>query len=788
MRALSLAGEVLDRCSLLCLLAPPALLLLSLAASSSPAGGGERLPRRGDGLTVPLALFGAVDLTPRPAGQYRSARPAADTRFFGMYAASVAVGAQRFNVQLDTGSSTLIVPAADCDGCAAGLRRYRPAHSSSSERLGCGSERCSGYCSPTTCQAARGATCDARDAPPAWALALRTGGSAGVGHPASLCADDALWRGPDGRGCDKYRDPALCGEGESVARCPASCGGCGRCCTADGGCFFEQTYADQTGGTGALFSDRLAVAGLDRAGRGDTAYADGITFGAVSLATSSADAPFAPIGVDGVLGIGYSWLNCHPTCIPAPLDALLAAVGTSVVGGGRGAGGDGGGDGGGGDAVSRSSNGTNIFALCLATPSEAADCINSIHAADHGHGDAGAGSPCYESTEHIPGPETAAASEAESRASSDAPRHDDATYMTYAGAGGSWDLGWVDKTKHIGQLQYLPVLHESYYIVRAPIAARLAPPPPPPADKGNAGLSGDTNKAHAHAGMIRGLSPKMWGLTVFDSGTAHTLVPPDVFAALKPALLSQLELEQKLEEPTSAGEVLLLSRIFDDMCVPAPAGSGFSAERIKQLFPVLQLVFRGTTEAASSLDHGKPFQLSWGPEHYLYSSPHNPFASLVPGGRVNMRDDEPEPEPEPEQWLCSGIIGAGDRTVLGASFLRSFYTVFDRSRKRIGIAPSASNCIPADACKACTKSEAAAAAAGAGAGAGDKVVRAAAAAAGGDGRQYTPLHVRAGLKFAVYSHPTLSVVASALLLCLYWLCGRRCGKVAFAVCGRCCCY
>ena len=42
-------------------------------------------------------------------------------------------------------------------------------------------------------------------------------------------------------------------------------------------------------------------------------------------------------------------------------------------------------------------------------------------------------------------------------------------------------------------------------------------------------------------------------------------------------------------------------------------------------------------------------------------------------------------------WVCSGIIGAGDRTVLGAAFMRAFYTVFDRGEKLIGLAPSA-NC------------------------------------------------------------------------------------------------
>ena len=589
------------------------------------------------GLTVPLAMFGAEELLGSGAPMVR--RSAGDLRFFGMYSAAIGIGGQRFSVQLDTGSSNLVVPALDCNGCPVGLRRYRHEDSATSEQVECRSEICTGYCNPTECTVGKGAMCDMRDAPPPWALDLLSEDSA-INPAKPLCADDINWRGSDGRGCERFRESAeWCGDGESVARCAASCGSCGRCCTASNGCFFEQTYADHTGGTGTLYVDNLALHGWSRVGDRAVVRAR-VTFGAASMVTHSAGAPFSPVGVDGVLGIGYSWLNCHPTCVPAPLDALLGALSPSI-------------------RSAESGDEHNVFALCLTTPTVAAECIKQMHASQACIGEAiGTGEV--------------------------------ASPRTYEGAGGSWDIGWLDPVKYVGPLQFLPILHESYYIVRAPIAAKLFLP------SDSIGKPNE-KRVFGESGMIRGLSPKMWGLTVFDSGTVHSLIPTTVFEILKPALLSMLEVQLQAHASASASaEARRLSRIFDDMCVPAPA-DGFSPRTIAQSFPVLQLVFRGiSVEAAHDGSHGRPFSLSWGPEYYLYASPNNPFGNLTSGrsaGNDGLGSD---------QWLCSGIIPSGDRTVLGASFLRAFYTVFDRANKRIGVAPSTSKCIPTDACKSCS--------------------------------------------------------------------------------------
>ena len=64
----------------------------------------------------------------------------------------------------------------------------------------------------------------------------------------------------EGRGGAKYTaEPDGGGEGESLSRCPASCGACGRCCVPGDGCIFEQRYADETRATGNPLSHPSGV-------------------------------------------------------------------------------------------------------------------------------------------------------------------------------------------------------------------------------------------------------------------------------------------------------------------------------------------------------------------------------------------------------------------------------------------------------------------------------------------------------------------------------------------------
>lgn len=41
------------------------------------------------------------------------------------------------------------------------------------------------------------------------------------------------------------------------------------------------------------------------------------------------------------------------------------------------------------------------------------------------------------------------------------------------GKASSWDIGQVDGHKHSGPLHWLPILHESYYLIPAPRVLRV---------------------------------------------------------------------------------------------------------------------------------------------------------------------------------------------------------------------------------------------------------------------------------------------------------------------------
>ena len=80
--------------------------------------------------------------------------------------------------------------------------------------------------------------------------------------------------------------------------------------------------------------------------------------------------------------------------------------------------------------------------------------------------------------------------------------------------------------------------------------------------------------------------------------------------------------------------------------------------------------------------------LSWGAEHYLYTTTVHPLAAALHNASIEAGRGAGE------IWLCSGLLGAGEKTVLGGPFLQAFYTVFDRGRRAIGLAPSRNCSVP----------------------------------------------------------------------------------------------
>jgi hypothetical protein len=190
------------------------------------------------------------------------------------------------------------------------------------------------------------------------------------------------------------------------------------------------------------------------------------------------------------------------------------------------------------------------------------------------------------------------------------------------------------------------VLHKSFYLIHPPMLVRVSK-------------------------RLLPVPRKSWGLTVIDSGTPHTLVPVRVMALLRPLLADNAPPR--------------LRSLFDPdvMCLPAPV------EMIRSLissgecdtgsFPTLELLMRDS--------EGQMFTLYWQPAGYLYSPlrppRHHRQSSASPGGGGAL--------PTGLGWLCAGVMASpigGDKTVLGAYFMRSFYTVFDHDHGTVGLAPS----------------------------------------------------------------------------------------------------
>eukprot|EP01052_Picozoa_sp_SAG31_P006555 SAG31_NODE_302_length_18087_cov_97.056982_19_plen_299_part_00 len=215
----------------------------------------------------------AAAMVSLPVEMYGHHDSQTDLHFFGDYYTWIRVGnpGRIYRVQLDTGSATLVLPG-PVFHTLPNQRTYDPTRSTSAEPIGCLSDICAGSCTDEACRSDLGALC------------------------------------------------VVANHTNKTGR---------RCCTEDSGCFFLQAYADHTAAGGALFSDVISFALPHEAAFEAEAplpdtHAQQRQGRVVVGQARSLDGLWQPDGIDGMLGIGYSWLNCHPTCTDSPMAALLA--------------------------------------------------------------------------------------------------------------------------------------------------------------------------------------------------------------------------------------------------------------------------------------------------------------------------------------------------------------------------------------------------------------------------------------------------------------------------------
>uniref|UniRef100_A0A7S3G4M9 Peptidase A1 domain-containing protein n=1 Tax=Palpitomonas bilix TaxID=652834 RepID=A0A7S3G4M9_9EUKA len=188
-----------------------------------------------------------------------------------LFYAEITVGtpAQRFRMQLDTGSSTLFVPKDTCEECGAHADSlYNPSLSSTYDPISCSSSECSGSCSSGMCSP----------------LQAMIEGDDDYQVSERVCSSSSS--------CCSYLYPTMCGS--------------------------YATYGDGSGAEGYLAKETISIGG-----------ASGTAICTVTMAELGGDGQgqFEPPVVDGIMGLAFEALNCNPTCSPPVLPTILQSSG-----------------------------------------------------------------------------------------------------------------------------------------------------------------------------------------------------------------------------------------------------------------------------------------------------------------------------------------------------------------------------------------------------------------------------------------------------------------------------
>ena len=213
----------------------------------------------------------------------------------------------------------------------------------------------------------------------------------------------------------------------------------------------------------------------------------------------------------------------------------------------------------------------------------------------------------------------------------------------------SWDVGALDPSKYIGEMQYVPFVHGedgpdgpdfSYYSIEAPFRTQV----------GERTLS-SVSQTDYDPDRTSWTNTQKDGRMIVDSGTNGIQVPTDVHAALMDAIVAGV---------SSSANSDYVRGFQTPGHFYAPADYNPNKD-----FPILRFWVRDVNARAFSLDLA--------PQQYLRF--------------VATGDDA-----RPNAWVNTIWDGGTDQSIFGAPFLEAFYTSFDRDNHLLGFAPASHKC------------------------------------------------------------------------------------------------